>query len=89
MKKYGVKLDRTGETHGPEWGFQETPEMVDMTRLWEELLALPVIFAYSYLDQLRTKAPRTYSRLRDIRVANGCAVFAWPKACGRMELDGY
>jgi hypothetical protein len=81
------KIDRTCEAHGPEWGFQEAPEMVDMTRLWEELLALPAIFAYSYLDQLRTKAPRTYSRLRDIRVANGCNVFAWTKARDLTEQE--
>ena len=64
----------------PEWQFLEPPELVDMDRLWSELRGLPAVFAYSYLQQLRLRAPLTYDRLRTIRVAAGCTVFAWPNA---------
>ena len=70
-------IDKT-TAEAPEWEFQEHPNEVNMDRLWAELRGLPAVFAYSYLGQLRDKAPQTYCRLREIRIAAGCTVFAWP-----------
>jgi len=61
----------------PEWEFQEPPEKVDLDRLWEELRNLQAVFAGSYLEQLRAKAPLTYDRLKAQRLAASCKVFNW------------
>lgn len=66
----------------PEWGFDVLPEQVDIDRLWTELHGSrqPAIRQYAYLAELRAKAPVTYERLRQKRLAAGCTVFAWPAA---------
>lgn len=63
--------------NAPEWGFAEPPELVDLDRIWRELQG-PAVFQYAYLANLREKAPLTYERLRQKRLAAGCAIFAWP-----------
>lgn len=60
-----------------EWEFSVPPEEVDLNRLWEELVCLTVIFACSYLEQLKKNAPKTYARLREWRINEGCTIFDW------------
>ena len=63
-----------------EWGFEEAPESVDIDRLWSELMSLPSAFAFAYLHELKTKAPRTYARLRSIRLEHECRIFNWDES---------
>lgn len=60
-----------------EWGFDVPPEHVDLDLLWTELIGIPAIVAFSYLAELRNKAPQTYARLRTKRLAEGCTIFNW------------
>lgn len=61
-----------------EWQFDQPPSRVDLDRLWRELMGLPAIAAFAYLEQLRIKAQRTYALLRQKRLSAGCKVFTWP-----------
>jgi hypothetical protein len=48
----------------PEWKFTVPPDQVDIDRIWSELDGVPAMYVFSYIGQLRMKAPRTYERLR-------------------------
>ncbi len=49
----------------PEWEFQESPNKVDFKRLHSELQNFPsAVYVYSYMGELKSKAPKTYECFR-------------------------
>lgn len=62
---------------GCEWDFNVPPDQVDLDRLWREWGILPAIAAYAYGEQLYKHAPKTYARIRDLRMAAGCTRLDW------------
>ena len=60
-----------------EWGFSEPPEEVDLQRIWNEARMASGIMFYSYMEKLYKHAPKTYERLRDWRMSQGCVLVNW------------
>jgi len=62
----------------PEWRFNQLPENIDVQGLWNEIRAIPTPFAaMTYMTDLYRNAPKTYARLRDWRMSQGCRLFNW------------
>lgn len=60
-----------------EWGFTESPNKVDLQKIWDELTAIPSIYAYSYLENFYNNAPLTYAKFREWRLNQNCKIFNW------------
>jgi hypothetical protein len=54
-----------------EWEFGVPASQVDIQRLCSELIGLPAIYVYSYIDQLKKNAPVVYGRFVEYARANG------------------
>jgi hypothetical protein len=45
-----------------EWGFES--DNVDLERIYIELGQYPAIYQYSYMEQLKKNAPKTYANMK-------------------------